>query len=91
MVAIFGTMMTIFKALPAAEKLFRGLVDLYTDMQLSKVEKTKITADEERAALGRAIRNANTDTELIALSKVMHMYNLNNELSEYARSGKVLR
>jgi len=75
--AIVSGIFAIAKAVPKVMELIDQIVVFYIKDKVSKINIERITKDDQRSALLKAIAKAETNEELISLSVTLH--NLNND------------
>ena len=66
--AIVSGIFSIAKAVPYVYKLIGAISDKYVDMQIAKIDAQRITKNDQRSALLKAIKNAKTNGEILSLS-----------------------
>jgi hypothetical protein len=75
MLNFINAIIIIAKAVPKVKEILDQLVDLYTDWQINQYRQQATHQQIKTRSLLRAIKNAKTDQERIALSIVLHNIN----------------
>lgn len=71
LLAIASGVVAIAKAVPMVKKLLDQITDIWIDYQVSRMDSNQSEIMNERRALAKAIKNAQSDSERIALSRVL--------------------
>ena len=73
--AIASGIFTIAKAVPYVFKIISLVSDKLMDYKVSKINAQRITKENQRDALNKAISKAETNAEIMALSTTLHVLN----------------
>jgi len=79
--AIAKGIFTIAEAVPYVFKLINKLSDMLLDKRIAEIDAQRVTQQNKRDAILKAISKAETNEELIALSATLHDVN-NGSLRE---------
>lgn len=73
--ALVSGLYKLAKAVPYIYRLFMAVNDKIIDAQIKKIDVARITFNDQRAALLKAVSKAETNEELMAHSLTLHQLN----------------
>lgn len=69
------TVVAIVTAIPKIKAMWDNLIDFYIDQEIAKIKIQEVSESDERKAMFKAISNAETDADIIALSSGLRKLN----------------
>ncbi len=73
--AILSGAVAIAKAIPAIRDIVNQFYNLWVDAQIDNARELRNETQHQRNAILESLKNAKTDEERIALSKLLHDFN----------------
>lgn len=73
--AILSGAVAIAKAIPALRDIVNKFYDLWVQSQIDNARDQRTETQHQRNAILEALKNAKTDEERIAISKLLHDFN----------------
>lgn len=74
--AIAGAVISVSRAIPIAAEFLTTLSDMWVSYKVSQIKESQVDEEAKRTSLMSAIQKAKTDVERIALSRVLHDFNI---------------
>jgi len=75
---IFAGIVAVAEAVPAIKKIIEGFYDFYANHRISKIKQNEANDIKRRKALMRAISNAQTNEDRLALSITLHNFTVHD-------------
>lgn len=72
--AVASAIVSVAKAVPIIKDLFDQITEKWLDYQISRMENNREEIRQERQALVRGIKNATSDSERIAFSRLLRKH-----------------